>query len=129
MAMEKHARNSKRTISVTDGDGKFDLDTLLHPANAFSHPAEVVRDRDMTLNEKRAILAAWASDACAIEAAPELRINGAGNVVRFDDIMDALRLLDREAAKLHVDVETLRRARKRWRSRTGGGFGQGAQLG
>ena len=34
-----------------------DLDTLLHPSQAFEHPSEVVRDPDLTLNEKRAILA------------------------------------------------------------------------
>lgn len=126
--MEHHPNKLQATIS-TNRERALDIDALLHPANAFSHPVDVVHDRDLTLNEKRAILAAWASDACAIEAAPELRINGAGNVVRFDDIMDALRLLDREVAKAHVDVETLRRARKRWRPRTGGGFDQGTQLG
>jgi hypothetical protein len=129
MVMEQQPKKQDATISTADAGSKFDLDALLHPANAFSHPIDVVHDRDLTLNEKRAILAAWASDACAIEAAPELRINGAGNVVRFDDIMDALLLLDREAAKAHVDVEALRRARRRWRPRTGGGFDQGAQLG
>lgn len=30
-------------------------------------------------------------------AAPELRVNTAGSAVRWDDIMDALRSLDREA--------------------------------
>jgi len=74
----------------------FDLDTLLHPARAFSHPMDVVRDADLSLNEKRAILSSWASDACALEAAPDLRRNASGNVVRWDDIMDALRMLDNE---------------------------------
>src|SRR5690349_17028864 len=74
----------------------FDLDALLHPANAFAHPMDVVRDKDLTLNEKRAILASWASDACAIEAAPDLRVNSSRSVVRWDDIMDALRTLDKE---------------------------------
>ena len=74
----------------------FDLDALLHPANAFAHPMDVVRDEDLTLNEKRAILASWASDACAIEAAPDLRVTSFRSVVRWDDIMDALRTLDRE---------------------------------
>ena len=73
----------------------FDLD-VLHPANAFAHPMDVVRDEDLTLNEKRAILASWASDACAIEAAPDLRVNSSRSVVRWDDIMDALRTLDKE---------------------------------
>ena len=74
----------------------FDLDALLHPANAFAHPMDVVRDEDLTLNEKRAILASWASDACAIEAAPDLRVNSSRSVVRWDDIMNALRTLDKE---------------------------------
>ena len=77
----------------------FDLDTLLHPASAFAHPMDVVRDPDLTLNEKRAILASWASDACAMEAAPVLRVNNSGNVVRWDDIMDALRTLDKDGGK------------------------------
>ena len=62
-----------------------DLDELLHPAQAFSHPSEVVNDPDLTLNEKRAILASWASDACAVEAAPSLRV-GPKAPVRFDEI-------------------------------------------
>jgi hypothetical protein len=73
-----------------------DLDNLLHPAQAFSHPSEVLNDPDLTLNEKRAILASWASDACAIEAAPELRANQRSSPVRFDEIMEALRTLDRQ---------------------------------
>ena len=77
----------------------FDLDALLHPASAFAHPMDVVRDPDLTLNEKRAILASWASDACAMEAAPILRVNNSGNVVRWDDIMDALRTLDKDGGK------------------------------
>jgi hypothetical protein len=77
-------------------DEVFDLDELLHPADAFEHPSEVVGDPDLTLNEKRAILSSWASDACALEAAPELREIPRGKIVRFEDIMDALRSLDRD---------------------------------
>jgi hypothetical protein len=75
---------------------RFDLDQLLHPARAFNHPSEVVDDPDLTLNEKRAILASWASDACAIES-PDLRSHSGGPTVRFDDIMEALRTLDQQA--------------------------------
>ena len=60
----------------------YDLSQLLHPAQAFEHPSEVVDDPDLTLNEKRAILASWASDACAIEAAPDLRSSARGAPVR-----------------------------------------------
>jgi hypothetical protein len=81
----------------SDRDDQFDLDALLHPAGAFTHPAEVVRDPDLTFNEKRAILASWASDACAVEAVPDLRCApDAGPTVTFDDVMDALRELDRQ---------------------------------
>jgi hypothetical protein len=76
---------------------KFELNQLLHPAQAFNHPSEVVNDPDLTLNEKRAILASWASDTCAVEAAPALRV-GMKSPVRFDDVMDALKRLDGEAA-------------------------------
>jgi hypothetical protein len=75
----------------------FNLNELLNPASAFAHPSEVVADPDLTLNEKRAILASWASDACAVEAAPDLRARPRGSAVRFDDIMDALRILDKQA--------------------------------
>jgi hypothetical protein len=81
-------------------DDACDLDTLLHPSQAFGHPSEVVNDPDLTLNEKRAILASWASDACAIEAVPTLRCLPAGKrPVHFDEVMDALRALDEEARR------------------------------
>jgi hypothetical protein len=78
---------------------RFNLNELLHPAQAFEHPLEVVHDPDLTLNEKRAILASWASDACALEAAPELREIPSGCRVRFDEIIDALRTLDKETQR------------------------------
>lgn len=95
--MEQQSKKVKGSSSKARVNDTFDLDALLHPARAFAHPMDVVRDPDLTLNEKRAILASWASDACAVEAAPELRIAASGGVVRWDDIMDALRTLDREA--------------------------------
>ena len=82
------------TSKANDG---FNLDTLLHPAKAFSHPMDVVRDADLTLNEKRAILASWTSDACAVEATPALRSTASGSAFCWDEIMDALRTLDGEA--------------------------------
>jgi hypothetical protein len=83
---------------MTDrSDETFNVDELLHPASAFGHPSEVVDDPDLTLNEKRAILASWASDSCAIEPVPDLRAVPNRPPVRFDDIMDALRTLDKQA--------------------------------
>lgn len=88
----------------------FDLDQLLHPAQAFGHPSEIVNDPDLTLNEKHTILASWASDACAVEAAPELRRSPSGPIVRFDDIMEALRTLD---AQFNTASARMRAARRR----------------
>lgn len=99
---------------MTEGNRKekFDVDQLLHPARAFCHPSEVVKDQDLTLNEKRAILASWASDACAVEASPELRQPADGPPVRFDDIMEALRKLDGEAAAQRNYSKLVSRARR-----------------
>jgi len=77
-----------------------EVEALFHPGQAFDHPEQVVDDPDLTLNEKRAILASWASDACAIETAPALRqVPGSGQVVSIDDILEALRRLDKEAGE------------------------------
>jgi hypothetical protein len=96
--MEHRARKLTGSPEPSKVD-TFDLEPLLHPASAFAHPMDVVRDANLTLNEKRAILASWASDACAVEAAPDLRANAAGCAVRWDEIIDALRTLDGEAEK------------------------------
>jgi hypothetical protein len=76
---------------------RWDPNDLLHPAQAFEHPSHVVNDPDLTLNEKRAILASWASDACALEATPHLRCVPGKRPVLFDEVIEALRTLDREA--------------------------------
>lgn len=110
-------------------DATLDLDALLHPADAFAQPMDVVCDRDLTLDEKRAILASWASDACAVEAAPELRTTPFGKTVRWDEIMDALRLLDEQASDMPRPAP---RRQYRWRNRSrssGGETGAGAQPG
>jgi hypothetical protein len=92
----------------------FDLDDLLHPAQAFEHPGEVVNDPDLTLNEKRAILASWASDACAVEAAPGLRCAPGGRrPVSVDDILEALRSLDRATSDGENTRSWLRRKARR----------------
>jgi hypothetical protein len=97
----------------TENRKDFDLNRLLHPAGAFRTPLEVVNDPDMTTQEKRAILASWASDACAVEAAPDLR-QPTSSPVRFDDIMDALKRLDGEAAEKPTYSKFINRAR-RWK--------------
>ena len=103
----------------------LDLDDLLHPAQAFSHPADVVNDPDLTLNEKRAILAS--SDACAIESVPALRRppTKGGRPIAFDDVMDALPALDARAAETSSRYRrVVRRRRILGRGSSQSGHGQ-----
>jgi hypothetical protein len=75
---------------------------------------EVLSDPDMTTQEKRAILASWASDVCAVEASPDLRQPPGTSPIRFDDIIDALKRLDGEAANKPTYGKFINRAR-RWK--------------
>jgi hypothetical protein len=54
-------------------DNGVDFNALLHPGTAFEHPQDIVSHPTLSLSEKRAILASWASDACAIASCPSLR--------------------------------------------------------
>jgi hypothetical protein len=87
-------------LSVEGGEAnrgpttKLEMSALLHPADAFIHPMDVVEDCDLTSYEKRAILSSWAADACAVRDASELDRSSQGTAVSFDDILDALRFLD-----------------------------------
>ena len=99
-----------KSTSANDNIANLELDDLLHPASAFDRPADVVGDPDLTLNEKRAILASWASDACAEDAAPDSRCAPRKRSASYDDVMDALRGLDKRAHGLGADD-----ARYRWR--------------
>lgn len=85
---------------MTEGASKpFDIDQFLHPARAFQSPDQVVNDPDMTIAEKRAVLASWASDACAVEASPDLREPMPGRTIKYDEIMEALRTLDAQVQR------------------------------
>jgi hypothetical protein len=116
-------------------EGSLDLDQLLHPAQAFGHPDDVVNDLDLTVSEKRAILSSWASDACAVDSMPSLRRRpGSARLVTFDDILDALKALDAGdgAGESHAIRRKLRKLRlgrlavSRRRSRPGN---EGSELG
>jgi hypothetical protein len=51
----------------------------------------------MSGSDKRALLAAWASDASAVEGQPALRwLPGTPAPVAVDDILSCLQALDRE---------------------------------
>jgi hypothetical protein len=77
------------------GDSYFDA--LLKPSRFYVHPTDVVLDERLSLLEKRAVLASWASDACAVDSRPDLRrAPWSPRPVTFDDVMKALQKLDRK---------------------------------
>ena len=84
---------------------KLDISALLHPATAFIHPMDVIENCDLTSYEKRAILSSWAADACAVKDPSESDPSVQGTAVGFDDILDALRLLDSDREPSSVPGE------------------------
>lgn len=76
-------------------DNVVDINALLHPGTAFEHPQDVISHPALSLSEKRAILASWASDASAIASCPGLRApEGLKAPVTIDEILEALFALD-----------------------------------
>ncbi|WP_421914279.1 hypothetical protein [Mesorhizobium sp.] len=57
-------------------------------------PRDVLRHPRMSVDEKRALLASWASDAHAVENQPTLRKLDNGKIVPVDDILRCLKALD-----------------------------------
>lgn len=76
-------------------DNVIDLNAILHPGTVYQHPSDVVSDPNLSLSEKRAILASWASDASAIASCPSLRApEWLKAPVTIDEILEALCALD-----------------------------------
>ena len=66
-------------------------------APPYSHPLAVLGAMALSGSEKRALLATWASDACAVEGRPAWRwLPGTPGPVSVDDILAALQALDGE---------------------------------
>jgi hypothetical protein len=81
--------------TTANPDNVFDFNALLHPGTVFDHPKDVVSDAHLSLSEKRAILASWASDAAAVASCPALRSpDGLRQPVTIDEILEALCALD-----------------------------------
>ena len=80
---------------IDHGDNVIDLNAILHPASVYDHPNDVVMDTTLSLGEKRAILASWASDAAAVASNPALReLPGSHRKVSIDEVLEALAALD-----------------------------------
>ena len=74
---------------------RIDLHANSLLAATFSHPSEVLENQLLSAPEKRCVLAAWASDAFAVEGSPWLRqLPGAAAPIAIGEILAALRSLD-----------------------------------
>lgn len=71
------------------GSPSRDLDLLTHPDDVLDHPS-------LRFQQKRDLLADWASDRRAVEGAPALRQLDNGAVLQVKDILAALAALDGE---------------------------------
>jgi len=81
--------------TTANSENVFNLDALLHPGTVFERPKDVVSDNSLSVGEKRAILASWASDAAAVASCPALRApEGLKEPVSIDEILKALFSLD-----------------------------------
>ncbi len=81
--------------TTAEDDNVFDFDYLLHPASRFEYPRDVISHPGLSLGEKRAILASWASDASAVASCPSLRAPEAlKSPVSIDTVLEALCELD-----------------------------------
>jgi hypothetical protein len=96
---------------ISNAQPLFDIHANSLLAAVFSHPSEVLSNRLLSTAEKRCVLAAWASDAFAVEGHPWLRqLPGAPDAVPVSEILAALRDLDDDdppppfAGALHAPV-------------------------
>jgi hypothetical protein len=109
--MTSKASFAQRSIASFDPE----IGRIQNPDRYYDHPREVLDDVRLALDEQRAILSSWASDACAVDSMPALRCAPfARRPVTFDDIMDALAQLDRQAARAS---SPRRRKERRWEQR------------
>ncbi|MDM9622022.1 hypothetical protein [Rhizobium sp. S96] len=102
---------------------------LLHPAMHFDHPRDVLTAGDISKDEKRAILASWASDISTIESMPAWRrYPGTDHIVSYDEVVATLKALDGNDQNMLAQKQTAcanDNRDRRWRclSRPPGGFG------
>lgn len=76
--------------------GEVELKPVLSlRAAEYVHPREVLQDTALNLAEKRALLCAWASDACAVDSRPGFRwLPGTPGPILVDHLLAALKTLD-----------------------------------
>ncbi|MGV1794260.1 MULTISPECIES: hypothetical protein [unclassified Rhizobium] len=71
---------------------------VLIPTHQLCRPIDVVRAASLSIDDRRAILAAWASDLYAVDSQPSLRqLPGTPSPVSIDEVQAALKELDRRS--------------------------------
>lgn len=69
--------------------------TVLMPGMQLRRPIDVVKAPSLSIDDKRAVLAAWASDFYAVDSKPALRqLPGTPEPVPIDEVQSALVELD-----------------------------------
>jgi hypothetical protein len=85
-------------MEMTDLNSLLDAshhDENVEPAlGVLGQPDDVLHDPHLTLQEKRAVLASWASDIHAVPHIPSLRQLPDGSIIKVDDVLGALWALD-----------------------------------
>ena len=82
-------QNSDLSTTVSN-----DADRLSGVTITFTHPDDVLHSQVLNDADKRAVLAAWASDAHAVPNMPAMRQLDSGAIVSIDSVLAALRALD-----------------------------------
>jgi hypothetical protein len=97
--MRKDIGETTVNINATEG---IIVSHLLHPTSHFEHPNDVLGAAHLSEQEKRAILASWASDQFAVESIPALRhYPGSTGAVSLADVLAALKSLDADDGAEH----------------------------
>ena len=80
---------TSRTMQISPEGVSAGLNTF-----SLNHPEQVVSDRALALEQKREILASWASDRHAVPDKPNLRQLDNGAILEVGEILEALQVLD-----------------------------------
>lgn len=95
-------RNEFRNITALHA---LSVGRILRRRQRYDHPRDVLATA-LHIDEKRSILAAWASDLFAVDSRPDLRKPpGFRRPIRCQDILDALRSLDEDKSLVGGDAQ------------------------
>ena len=73
------------------------IERFFHPVSHYKSPDDVLSDARLSADEKRVILASWASDMYVVESDPTLReVPGIRHRLCLDEILSALKRLDNQ---------------------------------